>query len=224
MRNFQRLAAAGAMVALAVAVAACGGPVPIAGAPSAAPAPSVAPTPGPRPGGVTQPTDVFGPACNELPQAGTPGSAVRVASLPAFAAIAANPLLKTMTTALQKAGLVDTLNQGKEITVFAVYDRGFTNFQQGLGQDRFNQLMGDQNALADVLKYQVIVKRYDRAGLVSAGTVTTLQGGSLRIRDDRDTMDITDNTGTTAHVLCGNIPTANATLFLIDNVLQPKNP
>lgn len=223
MRNIQRLAAAGAMVALAVAVAACGGPAPIAGAPSAAPA-SVAPTPGPRADGVTQPTDVFGPACNELPQAGTPGSAVRVASLPAFAAIAANPLLKTMTTAVQKAGLVDTLNQGKEITVFAVYDRGFTNFQQNLGQDRYNQLLGDQNALADVLKYQVIVKRYDRAGLVSAGTVTTLQGGSLKIRDDRDTMDITDNAGTTAHVLCGNIPTANATLFLIDNVLQPKAP
>ncbi|HWN36466.1 MAG TPA: fasciclin domain-containing protein [Pseudonocardia sp.] len=223
MRNLQRLAAAGAMAALAVAVAACGGPAPIAGAPTTAPATSVAPSPGPQANGVTQPTDVFGPACNELPQAGEPGSAVRVAALPAFAAIAANPLLKTMTTALQKAGLVDTLNQGKEITVFAVYDRGFANFQQNLG-DRFNQLMGDQNALADVLKYQVIVKRYDRAGLVSAGTVTTLQGGSLRIRDDRDTMNITDNTGTTAHVLCGNIPTANATLFLIDNVLQPKNP
>jgi uncharacterized surface protein with fasciclin (FAS1) repeats len=28
----------------------------------------------------------------------------------------------------------------------------------------------------------------------------------------------------TAHVLCGNIPTANGTLFLVDQVMQPKNP
>jgi uncharacterized surface protein with fasciclin (FAS1) repeats len=52
--------------------------------------------------------------------------------------------------------------------------------------------------------------------------VTTLQGGSLRIRDDQDTMDITDNAGTTAHVLCGNIPTANATVFIIDKVLMAQ--
>jgi uncharacterized surface protein with fasciclin (FAS1) repeats len=54
--------------------------------------------------------------------------------------------------------------------------------------------------------------------------VTTLQGGSLRIKDAGDTMEITDNTGVTSHVLCGNIPTANATLFIIDQVMQPKNP
>jgi uncharacterized surface protein with fasciclin (FAS1) repeats len=227
VRKIQRLrpaSVAGAVAVLAVAVAACGGPAPTVAAPTST-APASAPTSvSAAPGGVTQPGDVFGPACNQLPQDGQPGSAVRVASVPVATAIEANPLLRTLTTALRKGALIDTLNQQKEITVFAPYDRGFENFQQNLGADRFNAVLADQNTLGDVLKYHVVAKRYDRAGLVAAGTVTTLQGGSLRIKDAGDTMEITDNTGVTSHVLCGNIPTANATLFIIDQVMQPKNP
>jgi len=219
------LAMAALAMAFATVAAACGAPAPTGPGASAAPVPSsTAAAAAPVAGGVTRPSDVFGPACNELPQAGTPGSAVRVASLPVGTAIAANPLLRTMTTALLKAGLTDALNQQKEVTVFAPYDRGFQNFQQNLGNDRFNALLADQNTLGDTLKYHVIAKRYDRAGLVAAGTVTTLQGGGLRISDAGDTLEITDNAGTTAHVLCGNIPTANATLFVIDQVVQPKRP
>jgi uncharacterized surface protein with fasciclin (FAS1) repeats len=227
VRKIQRVRLVGTVigaVALAVALAACGTPAPTPSDEPTTSAPAPAPAPGASPNGVTQPTDVFGPACNELPQAGEPGSAVRDATMPIGAAIAANPLLRTLTVALKKANLTDSLNQQKEVTVFATYDRGFTNFQQNMGPDRYNALLADQNALGDVLKYHVVVKRYDRAGLVAAGSVTTLQGGSVKIKDDGDTLNITDNTGVTAHVLCGNIPTANGTLFLVDQVMQPKNP
>lgn len=223
MRKIQRLALVGAMAALAAAVAGCGGAAPTANTPAPAAPSSVAPPSSPS-NGVTTPADVFGPACGQLPQGGEPGSVVRAAKLPVVAAINATPLLKSLGIAVQKAALTDLLNQQKEITVFAPYDRGFANFQQGLGADRFNTLMADQNKLGDALKYHVVVKRYDRAGLVAAKNVTTLQGGNLQIRDAGDTMEITDNAGTTAHVLCGNIPTANATVFLIDNVLQPRRP
>ena len=34
---------------------------------------------------------------------------------------------------------------------------------------------------------------------------------------------VTDGQGNTANILCGNIPTANATVFVIDKVLMPTS-
>jgi uncharacterized surface protein with fasciclin (FAS1) repeats len=140
------------------------------------------------------------------------------------AAIAANPLLRSLTTALRKADLLDTLDQQRDLTVFAPDDQAFQAFAQNQGADHFYALLADQNVLGDLLKYHVVGHRYDRVGLVGQGTVGTLEGASLRVRDAGDVVEVTDNTGTTARVVCGNIPTANATLFLVDQVLQPKRP
>jgi uncharacterized surface protein with fasciclin (FAS1) repeats len=222
VKNIQRLTVAGATAALALTLAACGGVEPNGPGVEAPPA-STQPTASGAANGITQPADIFGPACQQLPQGGEPGSAFRDVSLPVGAAIGANPLLRTLTMALNKAGLTDMLNQQQSATVFAPYDRGFQNYQQNLGDQRFTALLNNQAALADILKDHVVAKRYDRAGLVAAGTVTTLQG-NLTIKDSGDTIDVTDNAGTTAHVLCGNIPTANATLFLVDQVLEPAKP
>lgn len=217
----QRLLMAGMAALLAVGISACGGDViGERGPTSPAPAPAA---PG-NPDGVTTAAQVFGPACAQLPQGGTPGSAARVAGLGMSEAIAASPLLRTMTNALNQSGLAGQVNSEPGVTVFAPYDRGFTNLQQNLGQQRYDALFADKAKLTDAVKYLVVVKRYDRAGLAGAKNVTTLQGGSLKITDAGDTMNITDNAGTTAHVLCGNIPTRNGTLFLIDNVLQPRQP
>jgi uncharacterized surface protein with fasciclin (FAS1) repeats len=213
---------AGAVAALAITVAACGGPKPIEGQPSNAPN---SPTPvGSADTGVTTPKDVFGLACNQQPQGGTPGSAERAQNSPVVNAIQANPRLTQLALALKKANLVDTLNNAPEITVFAPYDAAFTSFQQSVGPDRYNNLLAQPAQLADILKYHVIARRYDRKGLAKAARVNTLQGGSMQIKDTGQTLLITDNAGNVAHVLCGNIPTANATLFIIDHVLMSEMP
>lgn len=221
MRKIRRTRAtvAAALVTLALSVAACSSNPPELAPP---PSPPAEPSSANAPDGVTTPAQAFGPACQQLPQNGVPGSAVKMASMPVAAAAKTNPLLSQLDLAVQKAGLVDTLNQAKSATVFAPYDDAFANLKQQLGPDRFNALLADKNSLADILKYHVVVKRYDRAALTQARSVTTLQGGSLMIKDDGDTMDITDNADQTAHVLCGNLPTANATVFLIDKVLLFK--
>ncbi|HEY2207594.1 MAG TPA: fasciclin domain-containing protein [Pseudonocardia sp.] len=222
MNKIQRLASVVALAVLTVSLAACGDQPPIQGQESEAPAPAAAPPSGDS--GVTTAKDVFGPACAQLPQGGQPGSPDRIANTPVGGAVAANPLLTQLTVAAKKANVVDTLNKGKEITVFAPYDSAFESLKQSMGQDGYGALVADQNKLGDLLKYHVVARRYDRAGLVAAHTVTTLQGGSLQIKDAGDTVTITDNAGTTAHVLCGNIPTGNATVFVIDHVLQPVKP
>jgi uncharacterized surface protein with fasciclin (FAS1) repeats len=212
---------AGLLAALTIGVSACGSQVPDI-PPPATQAP--APLAGAAPDGVTTPAQAFGPACQQLPQSGIPGSALMMANQPVATALATDPLAKTFAVAVQKANLVGTLNEAKSATVFVPYESAFTDLQQSLGPDRFNALLSNPSALADVLKYHVVVKRYDRIALVAARSVSTLQGGNLKINDAGDTVNITDNAGKTAHVLCGNLPTTNATIFLIDKVLNPQAP
>ena len=61
----------------------------------------------------------------------------------------------------------------------------------------------------------------DADGLVEAGKTTELAGGDITIGGTADAPTLTDGQGNTAKVLCGNIPTSNATVFVIDKVLIP---
>ena len=56
---------------------------------------------------------------------------------------------------------------------------------------------------------------------MAAGQTTELAGGTLTIGGTAEAPTITDGQGNTANVLCGNIPTSNATVFVIDRVLMP---
>jgi uncharacterized surface protein with fasciclin (FAS1) repeats len=207
------------MVALSVALSACGG------APStenpATPSPSATAVPATG-DGVTTANDVFGAACSQLPEGPTPGSLNSMGKLPVASAAATNPELTQLTQAIKGAGLADTLNGQQEITVFAPYNPAFDEVKKSMGDAKYGQLLSDKDALGNLLKYHVIAKRFNRDGLVAAGSVATLAGGSLQVKMDGDTLTITDGSGQTAHVLCGNIPTANATVFIIDKVLMAQ--
>ena len=223
MKKTQRVASLVAAALAAVSIAACSSSQEPSSSPSsaeAAPTESAAPSSEAASDGVTTPSDVFGAACSKLPQGDAPGGLTAMGPQPVATAASTNPLLKTLVTAVTKAGLVDTLNSQQAITVFAPYDPAFAEVQKALGPQKFNALLADKNALGNVLKLHVIAKRYDRQGLVSAGTVDGLAGGSLTIKDTGSTITVTDPSGQTATVLCGNIPTANATVFVIDKVLM----
>ena len=219
MRKIQRLVAVGAMVALSVAMSACGG-APSTSNPST-PSPSATAVPAAG-DGVTASTDTFGAMCAQLPQSASAGSLNSMSKLPVASAAATNPGLTQLTTALKAAGLVDTLNGQNEITVFAPYDAGFDEAKKSMGDAKYGQLLGDKDALGNVLKYHVVAKRYNKDGLVGAGSVATLAGGTLQVKMDGDTVTVTDGSGQVAHVLCGNIPTSNATVFIIDKVLMAQ--
>ncbi|GAA4556391.1 fasciclin domain-containing protein [Pseudonocardia xishanensis] len=226
MRKPFRLAAAASIAALTVTLAACGSSE--SAAPAAAPsaAPMSAPMSAPMAAGgdgVTTNADVFGPACSKLPQGQEPGSLNAMGPQPVATAASTNPLLTTLVTAVGKVpGLADTLNQQKAITVFAPYNDAFAAVQQKVGDQAFNSLLANQQQLGGLLSYHVVPKRYDAAGLVAAGKTTELAGGDLTIGGTADAPTVTDGQGNTANILCGNIPTSNATVFVIDKVLMPK--
>ncbi|MBV8995069.1 MAG: fasciclin domain-containing protein, partial [Pseudonocardiales bacterium] len=98
MRKIQRLAAVGALAAVTAIVGACGGGQgPTTGnQTSAAPAPNAQATPttgatAPNGNGVTQISDIFGPACDQVPKQG-PGSAQGMVNDPVATAASHNPL------------------------------------------------------------------------------------------------------------------------------------
>src|SRR3977135_3908280 len=103
MRKIQRLAAVGALAALTAVVGACSNSQqPATGSQASAPASESAAPKGPAPpptgGGVTQISDIFGPACSQVPTQG-PGSAQGMVNDPVATAASHNPLLTTLTNA-----------------------------------------------------------------------------------------------------------------------------
>lgn len=208
------------MAALTVALGACGSsetPAAPSSAPAAAPTTSEAAS-----DGVTTPDDVFGAACSALPQGDAPGGLTAMGPQPVATAASTNPLLTTLVAAVGKVdGLADTLNSAPALTVYAPVDDAFAKVQAAVGDEAFNALLADQAKLGGLLSYHVSGTRYDKEGLLEAGMTTSLAGGTVAVAESGDTLTLTGGDGNSATVLCGNIPTSNATVFAIDAVLMP---
>jgi uncharacterized surface protein with fasciclin (FAS1) repeats len=158
----------------------------------------------------------FGDGCAQIPTSGD-GSFTGMVQDPVATAASTNPLLKTLTAAVGAVeGLGDTLNGAEELTVFAPADPAFaeipkpalTSLLEGAAKD------GMKSDLATVLSYHVVQGKLDPASIV--GEQTTLQGDTVTVEGDESGMTVNG-----AAVLCGNIPTANATVYVIDTVLNP---
>jgi len=156
--------------------------------------------------------DPFGPACAGVPANG-PGSLAAIANEPVATAASQNPALSTLVTAVTKAGLVDTLNNAQALTVFAPTNDAFAK----IPADTLAKVLADKQALTNILTYHVVQQRQGPTDLDSA-TLTTLQGGAIRTAKSGDTYTAND-----AHVVCGNVQTRNATVYLIDTVLMPTS-
>ncbi|GAA0969233.1 fasciclin domain-containing protein [Actinocorallia libanotica] len=152
----------------------------------------------------------FGPGCAAVPANG-PGSFAGMAADPVATAASNNPVLSTLVTAVKKAGLVDTLNSAQDVTVFAPTNDAFAKIPQA----DLNKVLADKKALTDILTYHVVEGRKTPADLAS-GSFKTLQGATVTTEGGD-----TDYTVNAAKVVCGNVQTGNATVYIIDTVLMP---
>jgi uncharacterized surface protein with fasciclin (FAS1) repeats len=135
-----------------------------------------------------------------------------MATAPVASAASANPLLSTLVTAVTKAGLVDTLNGQKSLTVFAPTNDAFGK----IPPKTLKAVLADKPTLTKILTYHVIAGALAPDQL--AGTHKTLEGGDLTISgNDPDFVVGTQK----ASIVCGNVKTANATVYIIDTVLMP---
>ncbi len=162
--------------------------------------------------------DAAGPFCASIPGDGE-GSFVGMADDPVATAASNNPYLTTLSSAVQAAGLVDTLNGEGPFTIFAPSNEAFA----GVPPSDLDAILADTELLTSILTYHVVAgESLSAADLAEAGSVTSVQGGELRFTTDEDGALIIN--GGAAMATCWDIMTANATVHVIDHVLTPPGP
>ena len=153
----------------------------------------------------------FGVGCASVPATGA-GSFDGMSTAPVASAASANPLLKTLVTAVTEAGLVDTLNGAEALTVFAPTDDAFAK----VPAKDLKAVLADKVLLTKILTHHVIAGQLAPDEL--AGKHKTLAGDTVTVKGSG--ADFTVGTENAA-VICGNVPTANATVYVIDTLLMP---
>lgn len=154
------------------------------------------------------PSGTFGPGCSALSQK------TDTAKDKVVEAAAAYPQLSQLVSALVRANLSDTLDGKSDITVFAPDQKAFQN----VTASQLSSLLGNQGQLKKVLSYHVVDKKITPDQL-SNGSFTTLEGGKLTTSGSGSDFKVNDK----ANIVCGNIKTANATIYVVDAVLQPPS-
>ena len=153
----------------------------------------------------------FGAGCAAVPEDGD-GSFAGMAVDPVATAASNNPALSTLVTAVDTAGLVETLNGAEDITVFAPTNDAFA----ALDPDTLQAALDDpKGLLTDVLLNHVVDGRLSPDDL--AGDHETLGGGTITVEGSGEDFTVGEAT-----VVCGNVQTANATVYIIDGVLLPQ--
>lgn len=204
--TLRRCSALAAVLVLSVSLAACGGDD--EGGDDTTSQASSEPT--------AEPTEVasagdqtFGEGCAQIPTDGK-GSFDGMVQDPVATAASNNPLLSTLVTAVGEADLGGTLDSAPALTVFAPANPAF----EAIPPKDLDAVLADKATLSSILTYHVVEGQLDPMTVV--GEQATLQGGTVVVEGDESGMTVNGAT-----VLCGNIPTANATVYVIDQVMMP---
>jgi len=155
-----------------------------------------------------------GPACSSVPTDGE-GSLEGMADDPAATAASNNPELTTLVDAVTAAGLVDTLNGEGPFTIFAPVNSAFA----AIPPADLQAVLANKDQLTSILTLHVVQgEQLDSNALADVDSVPTANGAEISIETNGDTVTVNGQ----AEVVCANIPTANATVHLIDSVLMPQ--
>jgi len=117
----------------------------------------------------------------------------------------------TLVTAVQAAGLVETLKGAGPFTVFAPTDEAFAK----IPAETLNAVLADKEKLTAILTYHVVSGKVLAADVVNLTSATTVQGGSLKI-DTANGVKVNN-----ANVVKTDIVCDNGVIHVIDTVLMP---
>jgi uncharacterized surface protein with fasciclin (FAS1) repeats len=211
--NHRLLATSGLAACLALTAAACSSSPSSSSASSPATSAPASPAGSSAPASSGATTSDFGPGCASVPKSGA-GSFTGMSTAPVATAASANPVLSTLVTAVKKAGLVDTLNSASGITVFAPDNAAFAKIPSAT----LSKVLSDKAELTKILTYHVVAGRYTPTQLAAGTPLKTLEGGTVTPALMGSTYEVNS-----ADVVCGNVQTANATVYIINTVLMPPS-
>ncbi len=119
---------------------------------------------------------------------------------------------KTLLTAIDAAGLTDTLRGDGPFTVFAPTDDAFAK----LPKDTLDALLKDKATLTSILTYHVVPGKVMATDVVKLTEAKTVQGQSVKIAAAGGVM--VDN----AKVVKTDVPATNGVIHVIDTVIMPS--
>jgi uncharacterized surface protein with fasciclin (FAS1) repeats len=159
----------------------------------------------------------FGAACSAVPKSGK-GSFDGMSADPVATAASNNPLLSTLVTAVKKAGLVDTLNNAENITVFAPTNDAFAK----IPAKTLKSVLADKKTLTAILTEHVTTPKLT-PDTVAGSHQSLNKAQKISVKGSGESFTASVGGGGSAKVLCGNVQTSNATVYIIDTVLLPKS-
>lgn len=131
--------------------------------------------------------------------------------------IGKNPELRTLSTAINAAGLASTID-GNRYTIFAPNNDAFTK----IGSQLTTLLQPEsKKQLTNTLTFHVLRGRITANKLRDGQLLTTLQGTRLRVQIKNGTVTLGNRIGT-ATVLVPDAKAKNGVIHVIDTVLTPK--
>jgi uncharacterized surface protein with fasciclin (FAS1) repeats len=127
----------------------------------------------------------------------------------------------TLITAVQAAGLEETLRGEGPFTVFAPSDAAFEALPEGTLETLLEDPMGD---LAGILTYHVVegaVMAEDVAGM-DGQEVTTVNGATFTVNvADDGSVSLTDAAGNEVAVTSTDVEASNGVIHVVESVLMP---
>jgi transforming growth factor-beta-induced protein len=124
----------------------------------------------------------------------------------------ANGSFTTLVTAVEAAGLVDTLKGEGPFTVFAPTDDAFNALPEGT----IPALLNDIPALSDILLYHVVPGKVMAADVVNLSSADTALGQPVPIRVEDGNVYVGD-----AQVVITDIEASNGVIHVVDAVIIP---
>ena len=129
----------------------------------------------------------------------------------------ASPDHTTLVSAVQAAGLVDTLKGAGPFTVFAPVNAAFDALPAGTVD---TLLKPESKAdLTAVLTYHVVAARVLKAEVPVNTAITTVQGQTFTINSS---LVITDQNMRTSNIVATDVFTSNGVIHVVDKVILPK--
>jgi uncharacterized surface protein with fasciclin (FAS1) repeats len=116
---------------------------------------------------------------------------------------------KTLVTAVQAAGLVETLKSPGPFTVFAPTDEAFAKLPPGTIQT----LVQNIPQLTRILTYHVVSGKLSQAELAKLGVVTSIEGSPIPI-DTTEGFEVKNAT-----VVAADIEADNGIIHVLDRVI-----
>jgi len=145
-----------------------------------------------------------------IPDSGR-GSISSMSTQQAITAASSNPQLSVFIAAVRSAGLDKTLNARHAYTLMIPANSAFASLSK-------TQIIHLKNSgdLLNIVRYHALKARVSPQQFASGAKPATLQGKPLALSKTGSAYKVNGAT-----VLCGNIKTANATVYIVNKVLLP---